>query len=254
MAVTGRRENHPAMLMYQVTLALVGLTVLLGFIVVFVPIAQVDTAVGTRAFAYPFKTCFVNTFSTVNEQTCMDNDFIVGPKGSPLTGGNNTCKIYLLVAIGMAFVGVLGIAQTGLPLLLVLQRLWSRPIFLACLIQVVLVGVPAELTVAWAVFIVYSETTCAPNSIFPTHGYSYGFILLIFCTALSLGAAVTGFLGLMKLKKYQVLDFDEKDKDVYLDGQETEMSEGTVYDAPQVDAPLAAPTPDHSGEAHHHIV
>jgi hypothetical protein len=77
---------------YVLSMIFLGLAILLGFIAVFVPWAQKDIAVGSRAYAAPFKTCIANTFSTVNEQLCLDNDFIK-KGGAPLTQGT-VCAAY----------------------------------------------------------------------------------------------------------------------------------------------------------------
>lgn len=195
MASTGR-EHHPAQLMYMITVLLLALTVLLGFISVFVPWVQKDIAIGTRAYAYPFKTCFVNTFSTVHEESCMDNDFIVGPKGAPVTQGNSTCESFILTTIAFVFISVIGGVVLLLLLFFVILRLWVRPLCLAGLAQVCLIVICIACFLAWIFGILYAENNCKSGSIFPVQGYSYGFILYWFASALSLGSVVTGFLGL----------------------------------------------------------
>lgn len=214
MAAIGNREHHPALPIYIFTMLLLGLTILLGFIAVFVPWVQKDIAVGTRAWAYPFKTCLQNTFSKVHMETCLDNDFIVGSEGAPLTQGNKTCKAFVLGTIAFVFISVIGGVLLLLLLLGVVLRMWSRPVCLAAFAQVCLILVCISAFIAWILFIFYAEKECVKNSIFPAKGYSYGFILYIFASALSLGSVVTGFLGLSKLRKYEPVAEKEMDEDL----------------------------------------
>lgn len=204
MAYKGEPEvhsHHPAHKAYLATMVLLGLTIILGFIAVFVPWVQKDIAVGQRANAYPFKTCIEETFSTVNKETCLDNDFM-SEGGAPLTGGNSTCRALILTTIAFVFISVIGAVLTFLSLIYVMDQIWSRLTCVASVAQIALVIICISCFAAWIVFICYAENTCAPNSIFPVQGYSYGFILYIFATATSLGAVVTGFMGIRAMKGF----------------------------------------------------
>lgn len=244
MASAGHREHHPAQLMYLITFILLALTVLLGFIAVFVPWVQKDIGIGVRAYAYPFKTCLVQTFSPVNEQTCLDNDFIVGPKGAPVTQAVATCEAFVLTTIAFVFISVIGGVVLLVLLFFVILRLWSRPICLASVAQFCLIIICIACILAWIFFICYAEKTCKTGTIFPVQGYSYGFIIYIFATALSLGSVVTGFMGLKKLKRYQPLPQTEKDVEVDeqvapFDGTYPEYSPQGALTAPTPNAPVA---------------
>lgn len=122
-------EKHPAEFWYLITIVLLVIIVVLGFLAAFVPWAMVDIAVGNRAWAYPFKTCFSNTFSPVHEQTCMDNDFFAGSNGkygAPVTGGNSFCESTVLTVIAFVFVSVIGAALTAIASGILILLLWTQ--------------------------------------------------------------------------------------------------------------------------------
>lgn len=196
--------HHPAHLFYLLTLILLGFMVLLGFIAVFVPWVMKDIGVGQRAWAYPFKTCIQDPFSKVHYTTCLDNDFIE-PTGVPLTGGDMQCKSFILATIAFVFISVIVGVLMLIALTVVILSLWSRPYVLGVVAQIGLVVVCVTAILSWVMFSCYAEKTCAPNSIFPVKGYSYGFILYVFASACSLGSVITGFMGLSKLKRFEPL-------------------------------------------------
>jgi hypothetical protein len=220
--------HHPSLHLFQLTFLLLALTVLFGFISVFVPWVMKDIGIGQRAWAYPFKTCIEETFSLVNKETCMDNDFIE-PTGVPLTGGHATCKAFILATIAFVFISVILGVVTLVVLAYVIYSLWSRPVAFAGLAQVCLIVVCVAANLSWIMFICYAEKTCAPNSIFPVQGYSYGFILYIFASAFAIGSVVTGFMALKRLKAYQEIDELAKDED--------SSNEVTVVEYPSLPVP-----------------
>jgi hypothetical protein len=237
-------------MMYLLTLILLGVMVLFGFISVFVPWVMKDLAVGTRAWAYPFKTCIEDTFSIVNAESCLDNDFIK-PTGVPLTGGSAQCKAFILTTIAFVFISVilgvvLLVALTG-----IIFTLWSRPVMAATVVQTGLVLVCLAAFLSWIMFICYAEKTCAPDSIFPVKGYSYGFILYIFGSTASLGAVVTGFLGLSKLKSFQPLSEEALDDEQLLPREEQLPQEYPMYVAdPMAEVDHRAPVPSSTPISH----
>lgn len=246
-AAQPQQLRHPAHRLYLLTLLLLGLTVLFGFIAVFVPWVMKDIAIGTRAWAYPFKTCLEDTFSKINQETCQDNDFIVGDIGTPLTGGNSTCKAFVLATIAFVFINVIGGVLVLLALAYILDQMWNRPVCLGVAAQILLVVVCIASFLAWIMFICYAEKTCAPNSIFPAKGYSYGFILYIFASAFNTGAVVTGFMGLSRLRAFRPEEADAAGMQPLAPGSpESPRSLASPY--PQYPEypehhPMAAPTP-----------
>lgn len=247
MASTGQREHHPAMMLYILTVLFLVLVILLGFIAVFVPWVQKDIGIGVRAYAYPFKTCLVQTFSTVNEQTCLDNDFIVGPKGAPVSQGNPQCEGFILSTIAFVFISVIGGVFLLILLGAVILLLWSRPLCLAIVAQGCLILIFIACILAWVMFICFAENTCQPSSIFPVQGYSYGFICYIFATVCSLASVVTGFLALKKLKRYQPLPQEDKGMEVEdqgaFDGSYPEYAPQSMLTAPTPVVSPFAPAP-----------
>jgi hypothetical protein len=100
-------------------------------------------------------------------------------------------------------------------------------------------------------FICYAEKTCAPDSIFPVKGYSYGFILYIFGSTASLGAVVTGFLGLSKLKSFQPLSEEALDDEQLLPREEQLPQEYPMYVAdPMAEVDHRAPVPSSTPISH----
>lgn len=230
-------QHHPAQKALLVSIVALIATIVLGFIAVFVPWAMKDIKVGTRAWAYPFKTCLEDTYSKVNAESCMDNDFM-SEGGVPVTGGSATCKGFILATIAFVFISVIGGVLTLLCMLYVLDQLWRRPVCVAVVAQFSLVLICISCFLAWIMWICYAENTCMPNSFFPVQGYSYGFIIYIFATATSLVAVVAGFMAVKQLKGFVPV------KDTDTDGGDVEPQspiQYPVYDH-DVQAPLA-PTP-----------
>eukprot|EP00667_Euglena_gracilis_P009618 EG_transcript_9777 len=197
-------QKHPAELWYFITIVLLVIIVMLGFLAAFVPWAMVDISVGTRVWAYPFKSCFSDTFSPVHQQTCMDNDFFAGSNGkfgAPVTQGNSFCESVVLTVIAFVLTSVLGAALTCIACGILVLLLWSRPIILAAFIQVALVLILFTALLAWILWIFFAEYTCAPNSIFPIHGYSYGWICYIFVSLVSMASIFTGTMGFLRIKQ-----------------------------------------------------
>jgi hypothetical protein len=160
-----------------------------------------ELAVATRAWAAPFKTCVMNTFSSVHLANCLDNDFIVAG-GAPLTQGSK-CVAYVLTVIAFVFISVIGGVFLLLALLWLIYRTHNgrRPMAHAFLVQIGLLLEFLTSIVAWAMWIVYTTTVCVPNSIFPINSFSYGFICYVFVTLCALIALVFGFIGMHRLKK-----------------------------------------------------
>lgn len=197
--------HHPAHNMYLITLLLLAGVVIFGFITVFIPWAVKDIGVGKRAWAYPFKTCIEETFSEVNQETCIDNDFIE-PRGVGLTAENEECKAYILATIAFVFISVLiGVVDLILLGYMLEHMAWIK-IRVALVAQFLLILICIACFLTWIFFIVYAGMLCAAGSIFPVHGYSYGFIMYLFATAMSIGSVVTGFLGIHKLRRYKDME------------------------------------------------
>lgn len=174
-----------------------------GFITVFIPWASKDIAVGQRAWAFPFKTCIEDTFSELNAETCLDNDFIE-PTGVPLTGASEECKAYILATIAFVFLSVLPGVLLLILLGYILEHLWWHPLYAAGFANIVLVFIWIACCLAWIFFCVYMEMVCAPNSIFPiSPGYSYGWIMYLFNTAFSFIAIITGLWGTKRIWDYK---------------------------------------------------
>jgi hypothetical protein len=206
---------HPAVMTYVLSMIFLGLAILLGFIAVFVPWAQKDIAVGSRAYAAPFKTCIANTFSTVNEQLCLDNDFIK-KGGAPLTQGT-VCAAYVLTAIAFVFISVIGGVFLLLLMLWMGYRLLNdqRPVKTAVAVQIGLLLELVTAILAWIFWLVYATNTCKPNSIFPINSYSYGFVLYIFVTLCAAVAFAAGFIGFLQLRRFQPIPETAKYFDNY---------------------------------------
>ena len=236
--------KHPAEKWYFITIVLLVLIVMLGFTAAFVPWAMVDISVGTRVWAYPFKSCFSDTFSPVHQQTCMDNDFFAGsngPFGAPITQGNSFCESVVLTVIGFVIITVLGAALTCIACGIIVLRLWSRPIIFASFILVALVLILFSALLAWILWIFFAEYTCQPNSIFPLHGYSYGWICFIFVSVLSMASIFTGTMGFLRIKQPGLAVQLANDKDLpELDGYPVEPTTYPVATYPV--APYPAPT------------
>jgi hypothetical protein len=225
---------------YLVSIVFLVLAILLGFIAVFVPWAMKDLAVAQRAWAYPFKTCIEDTFSTVHLITCMDNDFIVAG-GAPLTQGS-VCAAYILTTIAFVFISVIGGVFLLLLMLWMGYRIFSgqRPVKTGVAVQIGLLVELATAVLAWIFYIIYATKTCVPNSIFPINSYSYGFVLYIFVTFCAAVALAAGFIGFSRLRKFQPIPEVTKDVDDY-DAE----SPGVVVDpVEQVTYPTANPSFD----------
>jgi len=211
----GLKRDHPAVMPYLLSIIFLVLAILLGFIAVFVPWAMKDLAVGSRAWAYPFKTCIANTFSTVHEITCLDNDFMA-KGGAPLTQGT-VCAAYILTTIAFVFISVIGGVFLLLLMLWMGYRLLAgqRPVKTGVLVQIGLLLELVTAILAWIFYIIYATNTCKPNSIFPINSYSYGFVLYIFVTLCAAVALVAGFVGFSRLRNFQPIPDTAKDVDDY---------------------------------------
>lgn len=195
--------HHPAHNLYLVAIVCTALVVVMGFTTVFIPWAVKDIAVGTRAWAFPFKTCLEDTFSAVNAETCEDNDFIQ-PTGVPLTGNSAKCKAYILATIAFVFLSVLPAVILLIILGYILEHLWWHPKVWALVANIILAFVCISCFLAWGFFIVYMQATCAPNSIFPVSpGYSYGWIMYLFLSPVSVVGFIAGLLGSRTIHQYQ---------------------------------------------------
>jgi len=236
-------HHHPAHKLYLFTIVFLAITVLFGFIAVFVPWAMKDLAVGSRAWAYPFKTCVEDTFSWTNLETCQDNDFMSNGRGVGVTGGSATCQAFILATIAFVFISVLGGVLVLLSLIWLMDQMWTRPVCVATVAQGGLVLVCLACFVSWIMFICYAENTCAPNSIFPVRGYSYGFVLYIFATATSIGSVVTGHMGLKALKTF----VPPKDSEP----EEEHQGATPVYPTYDPEVPFAQPTPPTPDQQYH---
>lgn len=194
---------HPAHKFFVIALLFTGLATLFGFITLFVPWAEKDIAVGTRAYAALFRTTVVSTFSQINEEQVIDNDFIKAAAGAaPLTGGDSQCKALILNTI--AFVFMYFILGMFLMLLLawIILSLWRYPFMPALAALCLVIFVCIFTIIAWATWIGYAERTCLANSVyFPMKGYSYGFIMTVFATFFALVATLATALGIKKIQQ-----------------------------------------------------
>lgn len=202
--------HHPGYLWWVATFVLLALIVIFGFISVFVPWAMKDIAPGQRAWAFPFKTCVEDTFSDVNQETCLDNDFIE-PNGVKLTGDNHVCEGYILATIAWVFISVLLGVITLILIGYILEHLWWSPFKTALVVDFLLVIIFCATFLAWIMFVVYAGLTCAPDSIFPVHGYSYGFILYLFASAFAIGMMVTAYYGTIGIKRFRDMERAHKE-------------------------------------------
>jgi hypothetical protein len=208
----------------------VALIVIFGFISAFVPWAMKDLDVGVRAWAFPFKTCLRKTFSEINEETCMDNDWMVGAKGVPLTGGNAACKAYMLTVIAFVFLSVLVGALSLILMFIMLEFIWKRPVVAARILVALLILVSIFSFLTWIFFVIYMQTTCAPGSIFPiSPGYTYGFILYLFNSIFSIIAVGFG------IRARRIIHSKMTMLDVTKDSEQDEESNGTII-PPYTDA------------------
>eukprot|EP00668_Euglena_longa_P001958 GGOE01002285.1.p1 GENE.GGOE01002285.1~~GGOE01002285.1.p1 ORF type:complete len:275 (-),score=37.78 GGOE01002285.1:261-1049(-) len=234
------RERHPAEIWYLITIALLVIVVVLGLIAAFVPWVMADIGVGSRAWAYPFKTCFSKTFSPVHEQNCMDNDFFAGSNGkygAPVTQGDSLCESLVLTVIGCVISSVLGALLTLVAIIFLIFRLWSRPMLFASIIEFCIILILPICLLAWILWIFFAERTCQPNSIFPVRGYSYGWICYLFVSVVSMVSIYTGTRAFLKVKNHVV--YEPKDDIPELDGYPEHG-----YPEQQDYTPLqAAPTP-----------
>lgn len=228
--------HHPAHGMYLLSFIFLALTVIFGFITVFIPWAMKDIGVQQRAWAYPFKTCVEDTFSKVNQETCLDNDFIE-PGGAPITQSSKECKAYILATIAFVFLYVLPGVIALIFLGYVLEHLWWSPLKAAWIANGILLWVCLSTFLAWIMFIIYAEMECVPNSIFPVHGYSYGFVMTVFATGLSIIAVTAAFLGTFKIKKWK-----KEHEDVLTDFKFEEMA--SQEPPPMMFPPVLPPSPD----------
>eukprot|EP00668_Euglena_longa_P011159 GGOE01013541.1.p1 GENE.GGOE01013541.1~~GGOE01013541.1.p1 ORF type:complete len:271 (-),score=29.73 GGOE01013541.1:570-1349(-) len=201
------RERHPAEIWYYITIVLLVFVVVMGLIAAFVPWAMADISVGTRAWAYPFKTCFSSTFSPVHAQTCEDNDFFAGssgPFGAPVTQGDSLCESLVLTVIGCVISSILAALLTLIAIFFLVHRLWSRPMLFASIIEFCVILILFLCLLAWILWIFFAERTCKPNSIFPIHGYSYGWIIYLFVSVISMASIFTSTMAFLKVKNLVV--------------------------------------------------
>lgn len=188
-----------------VALAALGLSVLLGFISVFVPWSQREfkDPGHLRAFFYPFKFCVQNANSDLHNTVCEDEDFSGNRVGgivpfSVPTSSNDKCRGYFIATVVFVFIHVIVGVFALLALAAAIAKM-AKPLIAvaACLAFISFVGA----LLAWSMFIVYAEERCGSNQVlgqdvFPLRGYSYGWILEIFATVLGLAALLAICLGL----------------------------------------------------------
>jgi|UniRef100_A0A7S4CWL8 hypothetical protein len=208
---------HPAKKLLTLALALLGLSVLLGFISVFVPWSQRDfnsTASRLTAWFYPFKWCVENKLSSLHYMQCEDEDF-GGWTTSAITGfsvplaGNLKCRGFFIATVVFVFIHVIIGVFALIFLAACLAKLWTKLAKPLALLAAILTFISfAGSLCSWAMFIVYAEEKCSSDTVngvnvYPLQGYSYGFILEIFATALALGAMLLACLGLTKVLKHK---------------------------------------------------
>lgn len=214
------------------------LSCLFGFITVFVPWAQKDIGVGTRAWAAPFRTTIEDTFSKINSETVVDNDFINrNPGAAPLTGGDTLCHNLIIATIAFVF----GYVISGLIVLLfmiwILLKLWSNPDKLAAVVLCLLFFVWCFTVISWSLWLGYAERTCLANSpIFPVKSYSYGFIMTVFSTAFIIVAMFAWFKAFKAIKNFKKGVFKLKKGQV--------MAEAVPMPVYPTMLPMAAPSPN----------
>lgn len=227
MSLSEAITKSPSMKPYLVSIVFLILVILQGFTAAFVPWAMKDLAISSRAWAYPFKTCIQDTFSTVHLITCLDNDFFaVG--GAPLTQGS-ICAAWILTTIAFVFISVI------CGVLLLILMVWmanrilagQRPVKTAVAVQFGLLFEVITSILAWVFYIIYATALCVPNSIFPVSSYSYGFVLYIFVTFCAIVAFLAGFKGFFQLRNPQLFPDVAKEIDANnLDNPVTNFTAG----------------------------
>eukprot|EP00668_Euglena_longa_P040876 GGOE01053803.1.p1 GENE.GGOE01053803.1~~GGOE01053803.1.p1 ORF type:complete len:187 (+),score=9.39 GGOE01053803.1:335-895(+) len=155
-----------------------------------------------------------------------------GIYGAPVTQGNTFCESVVLTVIAFVFISVIGAALTFIAIIFLIFRLWSRPIAFALIIEVCLVVILLICLLTWILWIFFAEKTCQPNSIFPVHGYSYGWICYIFVSVVSMASIFTGTKGFLKIKNHVI--YAPKDDLPELDGYpvEQDLAPLQAYGAP----------------------
>lgn len=192
--------KHPAKKWFLLSALCSFLAFILMLIAIFVPWSWKDTAVFERTYVGLWQNCKEFTADPLNRYECKEND--VDQTGS-IAGGDEKCRGYIVATQVFVIAGCVFAFLAFLFALLILGKLWSKPILLALYIALLTFLAFGCILTAFLMWIVYAEQRCAEGPLWPLGGYSWGWICNVVATFFAFLAMLLAYLGLLSILRFK---------------------------------------------------
>jgi hypothetical protein len=218
MGKAPKGPKHPAKKFFTIAAALMAIAAILSFITLFVPWSM-KMPNSTAHYSYHlWWNCYWNPQSTTDMVSCQDNVYQVGSGTSFIPVFSDTkARGYFMATQAFAVIGFVWSVLALLLLVVVMSKIWTRPMSMAALAACMVFFAWVFIMLAWIMYLVYAEhpvwgklpgfpwntsVGTFTNGSTPVRGYSYGFIISIIAAFFALLASLVACLGLNKLRTW----------------------------------------------------
>jgi len=218
MGKAPKGPKHPAKKFFTIAAALMALATILSFVTIFVPWSMKFPS-STAHYSYGlWWNCYWDPTHSTHLRSCQDNVYQVGSETSFIPVFSDTkARGYFMATQAFTIIGFVWSVLALLLLVLVMAKIWTRPMPLAALAACMVFFAWVFIMLSWIMYVVYanhpvwgrlpgwpwntSPGAFSPGSQ-PLRGFSWGFILATIASFFALLASLMACLGLNKLRSW----------------------------------------------------